>query len=207
MTSKIEGLREGEKKILDLLDKNTMYGSEIVEHEIIEAPRPTVYSRLNALLDLDLVRKEKHSHRVYYSTTESWLVLKNNKKDLRNAAEDWHELCEEQVGMLETEEIALDEFMDRAFGTLVPLLLQSIFGEAYTRAINLSNEGFDDKPDGNLNRRQQELLVYAYDLCREYEFKGLASLHQAIPQSSNTESGDYLNRPISSLADLVENGF
>lgn len=206
MTSKIEGLREGERKILDLLDKNTMYGTEIVEHEEIEAPRPTVYSRLNALIDEDLVRKEKHGQRVYYSTTKSWQILKDNKKDLKNAAEDWHELCEEQAEKLDTGEIALDEFMNRAFGTLVPLLLQSILGEAYTRAINLSDDGFDDKPDGNLNRRQQELFIFAYDLCREYEFKGLSSLHQAIPESDDVEPSDHLNRPISPLADLVENG-
>jgi hypothetical protein len=144
---------------------------------------------------------------MYYSTTESWNEVKNNIIDLRNAAEDWHGLCEQQVEQLGSNEITLGEFMDRAFGTLVPILLQSIFGEAYTRAINVGDKNFDERPDGTLDRRQQELLVSAYDICREYELKGLKTFHQAIPESEDIETLDHLNRPISPLAELVADGF
>lgn len=204
MTTDFEGLREREKEILEILgQKHSMYVSEIIENT--RQPRPTVYTQLRSLKELDLVEREESGQRVFYSLTETWENYEANKEDLRNISRGWLKVVNRQITVFEHGFISPEEFGNRMWGDLIPLLPQSLLGEAYTRVVNISDKEFHEIPDEGLNRKQQELLIFAYSLCRETELEGLSKL-SAVDEIDEFEIETYFSRPMSRLREYYDNG-
>ncbi|WP_436903530.1 winged helix-turn-helix domain-containing protein [Halovenus halobia] len=204
MTLDLEGLHKGEKKLLNLLDGQSMYFTEIVEHEEVDVAKPTVSSRLKELKRLDLIQSERLGQKRFYSTTEARFQLKNLKKTLEAKAEQWVEACREQVLRYERGEISPQEFMQQTYATLVPLFPMRIWGMAYIWALDFDKQDFFDKPDGDLDRKQEELLKHAYAVCRRYEIQGIKTLHTVDYDSISGEISDYLNTPNTAILAVDE---
>lgn len=193
MMTSIEGLHREHREIIELLDSNSMYFSEIVAEASFS--KPTVVSKLEDLQRYDLIESEQVGQKKFYSTTETREDLEIYKSKIEEKAADWVDECKRQVILYERGDIRTEEFMHQTFGTLVPIFPMRILGMAYVWALEFNRQDFFDTPEGDLDRKQEELLKHAYEVCREYEIKGLEVLHVIDYDEIEVDISDCLNAP------------
>lgn len=189
----IGGLHREHREIIELLDSNSMYFSEIVSE--VSFSKPTVVSKLEDLQRYDLIESEQVGRKKFYSTTETREDLEFYKSMIERKAADWVEECKRQVVLYEQGDIRAEEFMQQTFGTLVPIFPMRIWGMAYVWALEFDRQDFFDIPEGDLDRKQEELLKHAYKICREYEMEGIEVLHMVDYDEIEVDISDYLNTP------------
>lgn len=192
----IEGYHREHREIMTLLENNStgsMYFSEIVAG--VSFSKPTVVSKLNDLQRDGILTTEEVGQKKYYSLTETGDKLRSYRNDMEKIADGWVNACKYQVRLYEKGDIQAEEFMQRIFGTLVPLLPMQLWGTAYMSALEFDRQGFFDEPDGDLDRKQGELLRHAYEVCRKYELEGMKVLDKIDYDEIEGESSDYLHTP------------